>query len=193
MLSLIRKNHFGAHSVNTCIFRGFYSFCTIFIPCHPSFVPFSRTLSNVLCSLKLKYVFVLCPTSYGTVSRLWSLSNVLCILSDVSVLCLASSVLSASRLTSLFLVTYPLSTVSLDLSPVSHPRSPVIRLCSLSYVSVPCLPSSVPCPTALFLFSYPLSPVSLDLSPASHRLSPVIRLCSLSKILWDCSTSVVLV
>jgi hypothetical protein len=69
-------------------------------------------------------------------------------------------------------------------------------LCSLSDVSVRCLPSSVPCLTSLFLVSHPLFHVSLlcSLSPvlcsqsyvsffASRSLSPILNLCSLYPIL----------
>jgi hypothetical protein len=95
------------------------------------------------------------------VSCLWSLSNVLCTLSHVSVLvsrplspshvsvpCLPSSVSVPSH-TSLFLVSRPLSRVP--------------RLCSLSPIlvscltlSVPCLPSSFPSHTSLFFVQNPM-------------------------------------
>jgi hypothetical protein len=105
-------------------------------------------------------VFPLFPLSPIPLSLLRSLSNVLCPLSHVFVICLPSYVPS-----SLFLVLCPLCHVSVPCLPsavpnltslilVPHPLSPVSRLCSLypilyplSHGSAPCLPSSVPCLT----------------------------------------------
>ncbi len=65
-------------------------------------------------------------------------------------------------LTSLFLVSRPLSTVSCICVSL-----PTVR-CPQSYVSVPCLPSSVHCLTYLSL--------------AYRPLAPVLRLCSLYNV-----------
>ncbi len=120
------------------------------------------------------------------------LSNVLCLLSQVSVPCLPSFV---PCFTSLFLVSRPLFRVSLlcSLSPI---------LCSLSHFYVLCFPPFVshPCLTSLFLVSQfrPLFHVSLlcSLSPIlcsqSHfPLFPVSRLCSLNPILCSVCDEIV--
>jgi hypothetical protein len=126
------------------------------VPC--PLAPFSRPLSNVLCLLSLKCLFLVSHPLFS-VSRLCSLFPVHCSLSHVSVTYLPSSV---HCLTSLFLVSLPLSPI----------------LCSMSYFFVPCLSSSVPCLPSLFLVSRPLFPI-LRLCP----LSPVLFLCSLHPIL----------
>jgi hypothetical protein len=146
----------------------------------------TRKLVTRWLSICGKFVFIgsepcFSPVICSPVPFSRPLSNILCLVSQVSVLCLPSSV---SCLTSLFLVSRPLFPVSrlcpclqssvpclTSLFPVSRPLSPI--LCSMSHFFVPCLPSSVPCLTSLFLVSRPLFHVS--------------RLCSLSPIL--CSMS----
>ncbi len=162
---------------------------TMFFPLSPSAV--ACLPSFVSC---LKCLFLVSHPLFHF-SRLCSLFPVHCSLSQVSVPCL----------TSLFLISRPLSPLLCTLSPV---------LCSMSQFSVPCLPSSVPCLTSLYLVSRPLFPVSVShlcsfssilcsmshyfvpclLSPVpcltslflvSRPLFPILRLCSLSPILFS--------
>ncbi len=98
----------------------------------------------------LNHVFS--PVIHSPVPFSHPLSNVLCLLFQVSVSCLPSSV---PCLTSLFCVFRPLFTVSrlCSLSPILCSLSPI--LCSQSYVSFPCLPFSFHHLKSLFLVSHP--------------------------------------
>ncbi len=140
------------------------------------------------------------PCSMSPVSRVCSLSPILCSLSHVSVPCFPSTV---PCITSLFLVSHPLFLVLLlySLFPalclsssvpclttlflVSHPLFPVSlcslfpALSSLSYISVPCIPSSVPCrPSSVLNFTSYIPCLLFFCS-----LSPMLSLCSLYPIL----------
>ncbi len=125
-------------------------------PCH-SLTPMSPSsvrVSNVLCPLS--HVFVLCLPSY--VPCLTSLLLVFRPLYYISVLCLSSAVPS---LAPLFLVSHPLSPVS-QLCVVS-------RLLSCLTWSVPSLPSS---------FLRPLALSTVPVSPFLWLYSIVTVLCS---------------
>ncbi len=124
--------------------------------------PFPRhcLMSYISC---LKCLFLVSHPLFP-VSLRCSLFPVHCSLSHVCVPCLPSSV---PCLTSLCLVSRPLSPV----------------LCSMSHFSGPCLPSSVPCLTSLFRDSRPLSPILCSVSLLCS-LSPV--LCSMSHFFVPC-------
>ncbi len=70
-------------------------------------------------------------------------------------------------------------TMFFPLSSVLPSPFPILVLCLLFQVSVPCIPSSVPCLTSLFLVSHPLFPVLSSLFLVSHPLFLVWLLCSL--------------
>jgi hypothetical protein len=74
---------------------------------------------------------------------------------------------------------------------LSHLVVLCLPLCSLSYVSVPCLLSSVPCLMTLFLVSRPLSHVSVTCLPSSVPCLMALLLVSrpLSLVSWLCSLS----
>jgi hypothetical protein len=126
--------------------------------CHPFRCPLLPSLSNVLCPLS--HVFLLCLHPMFPALCLCSLSPILCFLSHVSVPCLPSSV---SSLTSQFLIFFPLS--------------PVSRLCSLS--SVLCTLSQVICFLSTILLSPTPNPQStVPVSPFLLLYSTVPVLCS---------------
>ncbi len=127
----------------------------VFSPFIPSPVPFSRLLSNILCLLSQVSV----PCLLSSVPCLTSLFHV------------SRPLFPVSRLRSLSPILCSLSHFSMPCFPpfVSHPLFHVSLLCSMSHFFVPCLPSSVPNLTSLFI--------------VSRSLSPILSLCSLYSIL----------
>ncbi len=129
-------------------------------PFYPFLCPLLLSLSNVLCPLS--HVFVLCLPSYLPflcLCSICSMSPFICPLSHVSVPCLPSAVPS---LTSLFLVSRP---------PSPHGSAP----CLLSSAE-PCVTWSVTCLPSSFL--RPLTPINCPSVPFLWLYSTVPVLCS---------------
>ncbi len=179
-----------------CLFNcTMYNFWSSLPTCHPFLCPLLPSLSNSLCLLS--HVFVLCLPSYVPAlikkkirfspyirkfrmeqlqSHIWltassSMGKYLRISSYIRKPFLIYDFATAPLWISLYMrkIWFSFLIVCLtSLFLVSRPLSPVSRFTSLhtlccpqSYGSVPCSPYSIPCLTALLLVCHPLYPVDL--------------------------------